>query len=64
MEASREREFEELVLLAVLIAEGDAYGISVQGILEEELGRAVSLGRTARGYLMGPGPRGVSQLGA
>lgn len=38
------REFEELVLLSVLIAGEDAYGVSIQGILEEEIGRAVSLG--------------------
>jgi PadR family transcriptional regulator PadR len=41
---SRMREFEELVLLSVSAAGAEAYGVSVQGILEEELGKSVSLG--------------------
>ncbi|MGD2123244.1 MAG: PadR family transcriptional regulator [Gemmatimonadota bacterium] len=40
----RLREFEELVLLSVLIATPDAYGPSLQQILEEEAGRKASLG--------------------
>lgn len=40
----RLREFEELVLLSVLIASPDAYGASLQLILAEEAGREVSLG--------------------
>jgi len=44
MERNRMREFEELVLLGVMAAGSQAYGISVQNILEEELGRAPSLG--------------------
>jgi PadR family transcriptional regulator PadR len=41
---NRLREFEELVLLSVLIAGDEAYGVSIQRILEEDAGRAVSLG--------------------
>ncbi len=44
MKDSRLREFEELVLLAVLIATPDAYGPSLQQILAEEAGRKASLG--------------------
>jgi DNA-binding PadR family transcriptional regulator len=44
MKDSRLREFEELVLLSVLIATPDAYGTSLQEILEEEAGRKASLG--------------------
>ena len=41
---NRLREFEELVLLSVLVAKDDAYGVSIQRILEEEAGRPVLLG--------------------
>ncbi|MBT8396793.1 MAG: PadR family transcriptional regulator [Gemmatimonadetes bacterium] len=44
MGGSRLREFEELVLLSVLIATPDAHGPSLQGVLAEEAGREVSLG--------------------
>lgn len=44
MSESRLREFEELVLLSVLIAAPEAYGASLQKVLAEEAGRAVSLG--------------------
>ena len=44
MDRNRMRGFEELVLLGVLAAGDDAYGISVQKILAEELGRTPSLG--------------------
>ena len=37
-------EFEELVLLAVRRLEGDAYGVTVQRLLERETSRSVSLG--------------------
>jgi PadR family transcriptional regulator PadR len=37
-------EFEELVLLAVRRLAGDAYGVSVQRLLEREASRSVSLG--------------------
>jgi len=40
----RLREFEELVLLSVLIAAPEAYGSSLQQILAREAGRDVSLG--------------------
>jgi len=40
----RLREFEELVLLSVLIAAPEAYGVSLQRILAEEAGREVSMG--------------------
>jgi DNA-binding PadR family transcriptional regulator len=41
---NRLREFEELVLLSVLVAGGDAYGVSIQRILESDAGRPVLLG--------------------
>ena len=41
---NRLREFEELVLLSVLVAGDDAYGVSIQRILESDAGRAVLLG--------------------
>lgn len=41
---NRLREFEELVLLSVLVADDDAYGVSIQRILESEAGRPVLLG--------------------
>lgn len=44
MSESRLREFEELVLLSVLIAAPDAYGTSLQQVLAQEAGREVSLG--------------------
>jgi DNA-binding PadR family transcriptional regulator len=44
MSGHRLREFEELVLLSVLIAGSDAYGVALQGVLAEEAGRDVSLG--------------------
>lgn len=44
MPESRIREFEELVLLSVLIAGEDAYGAALQEILLEEADREVSLG--------------------
>lgn len=37
-------EFEEFVLLAVHGLDGDAYGVSIQQVLERETTRAVSLG--------------------
>jgi DNA-binding PadR family transcriptional regulator len=37
-------EFEELVLLAVLALADDAYGVAVQGRLEQETTRSVSIG--------------------
>lgn len=40
----RLREFEELVLLSVLIAAPEAHGPSLQQLLAEEAGREVSLG--------------------
>jgi PadR family transcriptional regulator PadR len=40
----RLREFEELVLLSVLISAPGAYGASLQKVLAEEAGREVSLG--------------------
>jgi DNA-binding PadR family transcriptional regulator len=40
----RLREFEELVLLGVLVAGAGAYGASIQRVLDEEAGRAVTLG--------------------
>lgn len=40
----RLREFEELVLLSVLVAGTGAYGASIQRVLEEEAHRAVTLG--------------------
>jgi len=44
MSENRLREFEELVLLSVLIAGPEAYGASLQRVLAEEAGRDVSLG--------------------
>ena len=44
MSEDRLREFEELVLLSVLIAAPEAYGASLQKILAEDAGRTVSLG--------------------
>lgn len=44
MKDGRLREFEELVLLSVLIATPDAYGPSLQQILAEEAGQKASLG--------------------
>jgi DNA-binding PadR family transcriptional regulator len=44
MRDSRLREFEELVLLSVLIATPDAYGPYLQQVLAEEAGRKASLG--------------------
>lgn len=44
MSENRLREFEELVLLSVLIAGADAYGAALQKILAEEAQRDVSLG--------------------
>ena len=41
---NRLREFEELVLLSVLVAGDDAYGVSIQRILESDAGRPVLLG--------------------
>ena len=41
---NRLREFEELVLLSVLVAGDDAYGVSIQRILEGDAGRPVLLG--------------------
>ena len=40
----RLREFEELVLLSVLVTAPEAYGASIQGVLEDEADRAVTLG--------------------
>ena len=37
-------EFEELVLLAVCILEGEAYGISVKNEVEKHSGRSIMLG--------------------
>ena len=44
MSELRLREFEELVLLSVLIAAPDAHGPSLQQVLAEEARRDVSLG--------------------
>jgi len=44
MTDARLREFEELVLLAVLVAGPDAYGAALQKVLADEAGRDVSLG--------------------
>ena len=44
MSESRLREFEELVLLSVLIAGPDAYGAALQRVMAQEAGRDVSLG--------------------
>ena len=37
-------EFEEVVLLAVAIRAGDAYGATVVGEIEQQMGRSVNLG--------------------
>ncbi|MCF0055220.1 PadR family transcriptional regulator [Dyadobacter sp. CY356] len=37
-------EFEEIILLAVAILSGDAYGASVTNEIEQQMGRAVNLG--------------------
>lgn len=37
-------EFEELVLLAILAMEGNAYGVTIRQLLEKETGRSVSYG--------------------
>ncbi|MBO0948397.1 PadR family transcriptional regulator [Fibrella forsythiae] len=37
-------EFEEVVLLAVAIRSGDAYGVAVVNEIEQQMGRSVSLG--------------------
>jgi DNA-binding PadR family transcriptional regulator len=37
-------EFEELVLLAVCIQEGEAYGISIKNEIEKHTGRSILLG--------------------
>ena len=44
MSETRLREFEELVLLSVLIMSPDAYGSTLQEALANEAGRDVSLG--------------------
>ena len=44
MKQNRLREFEELVLLSVLITSPDAYGPALQEVLLKEAGRDVSLG--------------------
>lgn len=44
MSEIRLREFEELVLLCVLAARPEAYGASIQRVLEEEAGRSATLG--------------------
>lgn len=44
MSENRLREFEELVLLSVLISTPDAYGPVLQQVLSDEAGREVSLG--------------------
>ena len=44
MSESRLREFEELVLLSVLILSPNAYGAAIQQTLAAEAGRSVSLG--------------------
>ena len=38
------REFEELVLLAVMAAGDEAYGVAIQKLLKQETGSAPSLG--------------------
>ena len=40
----RLREFEELVLLAVMVSEESATGAAIQEVLEREAGRIVSIG--------------------
>ena len=44
MSEMRLREFEELVLLSVLAAGPEAYGASIQRVLEDEAGRSATLG--------------------
>lgn len=44
MSEIRLREFEELVLLSILVAAPDAYGASLQRALARHAGREVSLG--------------------
>jgi DNA-binding PadR family transcriptional regulator len=44
MKGERLGEFEELTLLAVMALDAQAYGVSVQALLERETGRDVSLG--------------------
>jgi PadR family transcriptional regulator PadR len=44
MSQSRLREFEELVLVSVLVSGPEAYGASIQRVLEEEAHRTVTLG--------------------
>jgi PadR family transcriptional regulator PadR len=44
MSEHRLREFEELVLLGILAAGPEAYGASIQRVLEEEAHRGVTLG--------------------
>lgn len=44
MKGSYLGEFEEVVLLAVAIRTGDAYGAGVVNEIEQQLGRAVNLG--------------------
>ena len=39
-------EFEELVLLAVCILEGEGYGVSVKKEVEKHSGRTILLGAT------------------
>lgn len=44
MSEIRLREFEELILLSVMVSGPEAYGASIQRVLEEEAQRAVTLG--------------------
>jgi DNA-binding PadR family transcriptional regulator len=46
-------EFEQLILFAVLLLEGDAYGVAIRETIEERTGRVVSSGAiyTALGRL-------------
>lgn len=44
MRGSRLGEFEELVLMAVAALDGQGYGLTVQQLLADEVGRSVSLG--------------------
>lgn len=43
MDTSSLTELEELILLAVGVAHGDAYGYAVKEVLKKETGRSVSL---------------------
>ena len=36
-------EFEEMVLLVVAVQHGEAYGLSITNVIEEELGRSVNM---------------------